>query len=742
MEIVPITSQTQRFYLRKDYELFLLGLLLLLMNWGVYRHALNFPLTNWDDLQFIAENPVLNNHDRNSLRKMFSIGGVPGEKLYIPLTYLSFLSERMIFGMDPHVIHRDNLMLHMVNCLLVMGLFMRCQLPAITAFVGAGLWALHPVVVEPVVWAMGRKDLLAGFFGLLTLICFHIHVKSDGSRWWWAAFIFFGIGLLCKPTLIVMPGLLMLMLWHETRKVTKIQWIGLISFILVAAAIYGLNWLMPDDSIPEGLTWQSRLQGMIYVFTSWMNRFLLIEKPSPFYCWPDAEQLAANLKIGIPILLFMVIIVGLGLKRQWPLSLFGIMFVLVMFIPAGVVVWEGRDFITADRYGYFPAIGWWMAVAGTYKGIKVKFQPLYLGLLFLILLITAYQGQQHVPVWSNSIHVWKSALEECPKLVLAHNNLGMAYLDNGEVDHAITQFKRGLEFDPDYAPILKNLSRVYLDCNMMSEAEHCILPLVQSSQNDVRILKLWADILAQKNELENAIVWYDRVIQIDSGYISAYFGLGGILQKLRRYREASLIYQRALRVAPNNPDLLNNAGIVHEKLVELDEAIKVYTKAIQAKPDYVDAHFNLANLFTDAKKYSNAITHYQVVLDYFPHHVEALINLGNVYFYLNEWTLATQYYQKALAGKGNTNSRVHYNLGLIYSRSYDFVQALAEFTLAIKNDEFYGDAYHEAAKIYYRLNEIQPAIEHLERAKELGVLINSAFEKALNVTGKPGKINH
>ncbi len=738
MESTSITSQSQRFCRGRSCEFLLLGIILMVAVLGVYHPVKTYPFTNWDDIQFIVDNPCLNSSDPMAIGRMFVIGGVPGEKLYIPLTYVSYFLEKAVFGLTPDIVHRNNLWLHVVNALLVMMLYVSFRLPVIAAFIGAGLWALHPVTVEPVAWAMGRKELLAGFFGLMTLLGFKMYLTTSQRRWWWGSILFFSLGSLCKPSLLVLPGVIFLIEYYEARNLSYQRVVKWLTYAPIAALIYWLNLLMPDDAVDGILPWQTRLQGMSYVLLTWSKRLLLIDQPNPFYCWPEPEVLAVNAKIGVFILVVIGIIVTHIIRKRWALPLVGVLFVGVLIIPALMIVWEGRDFITADRYGYFPMIGLWLVVVSGFREIKDSYRPLYLGLCISILVIFGYRSQQQIRIWGCSVDLWNSVLSNSPELVMARNNLGMAYLDQGVNESAIAEFKKGLKVEPYNVPILKNLCRIYLDRNRIIEAEDLIKPVLSTSLNDSQIIKLWADIQARKNLYDEAIGGYNRAIQLNPDYVSAYFGLGDTQEKIGNHREALSVYQRALLIAPLNPYLLNNTGVVYEHLGMINLAIKMYSDALRIKPDYVDANFNLANVYLKQENYSAAMQNYQKVLKLDSTQTDAMINIGNTYFQLQEWDNAIRIYRMALEVNGNVNPRLHFNLGLAYARLQDKDRALEQFRQAIVINHNFGEAYYESAKIEYQLNRIDAAKVDLKQAKSLGINIPPFWEKLLH---NPGQMN-
>ena len=99
-----------------------------------------------------------------------------------------------LFGVDAGAHHLSNLMLHLINTLLLFGIFTRA-----TGFVWksgfvAALFALHPLHVESVAWISERKDLLCTLFFLLSIRWYLGWVERPQLLRYLAVLVFFMIG--------------------------------------------------------------------------------------------------------------------------------------------------------------------------------------------------------------------------------------------------------------------------------------------------------------------------------------------------------------------------------------------------------------------------------------------------------------------------------------------------------------------------------------------------------------------
>ncbi|PYL30721.1 MAG: hypothetical protein DMF45_01325 [Verrucomicrobia bacterium] len=135
-----------------------LGLLTIL----IYRPAWHGGFI-WDDDRYVTQNRLLTAPD--GLRRIWFSLDAPSQ--YFPLTYSVLRIERSLWGLNPTGYHWVNILLHVANALLVWRVLSRLKIPG--ASLAAAVFAVHPVQVESVAWISELKNVLMGFFFLLTL---------------------------------------------------------------------------------------------------------------------------------------------------------------------------------------------------------------------------------------------------------------------------------------------------------------------------------------------------------------------------------------------------------------------------------------------------------------------------------------------------------------------------------------------------------------------------------------------
>ncbi|MGO8996873.1 MAG: hypothetical protein ACLQVI_26465, partial [Polyangiaceae bacterium] len=125
---------------------------------AVFAHAVAFPFVNWDDPSHFSDNPLAVHPLARGVRGLLLTReiGYPA-----PLLLLSFALDRVVWGLRPGPYHAEEILLHLADVCMLFRLARRLRLSPMEACAVATLLAVHPLVVEPVCWVTGRKDLLS-----------------------------------------------------------------------------------------------------------------------------------------------------------------------------------------------------------------------------------------------------------------------------------------------------------------------------------------------------------------------------------------------------------------------------------------------------------------------------------------------------------------------------------------------------------------------------------------------------
>lgn len=170
----------------------------------------------WDDDFYVWNNPTL-----KSLGGIFDIWFRPlSIPQYYPLVHTTYWLEYRLWGDHPTGYHVVNVLLHAGNAVLLWLVLRRLDVSA--AWLGAILFAVHPVGVESVAWVTERKNTLSLCLALAALLAW-LRFKDDehrGSRSYAISVALFAASLLAKTVTVSLVGVLLVLTWWKTGRIT------------------------------------------------------------------------------------------------------------------------------------------------------------------------------------------------------------------------------------------------------------------------------------------------------------------------------------------------------------------------------------------------------------------------------------------------------------------------------------------------------------------------------------------
>ena len=140
-----------------------------------------------------------------------------------PLTWLSFQLDATLYGERPWGFHLTNILFHAANTALLFGVFRRMTGAIWQSALVAALFALHPLHVESVAWVSERKDVLSGFFWMLTMWCYVTYIFRPSLVSYGAVILAFGLGLSAKSMLVTVPCALLLLDYWPLRRLSPLS---------------------------------------------------------------------------------------------------------------------------------------------------------------------------------------------------------------------------------------------------------------------------------------------------------------------------------------------------------------------------------------------------------------------------------------------------------------------------------------------------------------------------------------
>jgi len=556
----------------------------------------------WDDDAYIINNELLT-APHGWQRIWFSLDS-PSQ--YFPLTYSTFRAEHALWGLNTTGYHWVNLLLHVANALLVWAVLTRLRIPG--AWLAAAIFALHPVQVESVAWITERKNVLMGFFFLLTLLAWSAFVDERTRRAWIfysLSLIFYALALSAKATACTLPAALFLILWLQQKPITMRRLLEIVPFVMLGVGI-GLL----------AVWWERYHQGTnreVFTFLSPIERILVASRAVWFYLskifWPS------NLTFIYPrwnispsdVLNYTWLIAGIGacmaiyfLRRSLGRSVevAAAFFVATLSPVLGfIMLFTFRYTFVADHYQYLACIGPIALASAGVVSLSHKFAEYRTVIISGALLIVASLGAltwRQAATYTDIETLWRTTLARNPECWMAHTNLGLVFLQKGKIDEGIAEYRAALQMQPDSWDAEYNLGTALLGKAQVDEAIlHCERA-VRMRPTDPDAQVSLGNALFQKGRIDEAIAHYQQAITVHPDHFLARYSLGHALLEKGELEGAIQVCRSALLLRPSDADCQTTLAIALEEKGNPAEAVQHYQKALELAPSSIATLSNLA----------------------------------------------------------------------------------------------------------------------------------------------------
>lgn len=334
-----------------------------------------------DDFGYIYSNKTLQTgFNAESIRWAFSLVD-NGLSYWQPLTLLSLMADYQLFGLDARWYHLENLLIHLSSVVLFFLFIRRLSGSPWRAAAAAAIFALHPLNVESVAWAVERKNVLSLLFALLAVGFYHARHTTGKRSYLYLSLLMQAAGLMAKPMLIILPALLMIVDFWPLNRLQATTFTRLLRSLPALALEKAPYWILSllslatsliyvqhHRSLVVGASWANRVENALVSTAAYLGKLFWPENLAVFY--PLRESYPALEVAGALLLIAAITFLAWRLREKHPWLMAGWAWYIVSLLPVlGLMrskFWPGM----ADRFSYFAQLGIIMIVVFAVAGIK------------------------------------------------------------------------------------------------------------------------------------------------------------------------------------------------------------------------------------------------------------------------------------------------------------------------------------------------------------------------------------
>ncbi|QTA81914.1 Tetratricopeptide repeat-containing protein [Desulfonema limicola] len=516
---------------------FFLVLSMVLIYWQVN----NFDYIKFDDSMYVTGNKhIVNGLSLDNIIWAFKIGG-EDKNYWHPLTWISHMIDIQMYGLNPGMHHRTNLLFHIFNTLLVFHVFRKMTGEILKSAFAAFIFAFHPINVESIAWIAERKNVLSTFFWLLTISAYTHYSRKPGFFNYFQVFLFLSMGLMAKPMLITLPIIFLLLDYWPLRRISswnlfinknlsfknrKLPFIYLliekIPFIILSCLSVYISFfsLKGSDIVisTEDISMKVRICNALISYIDYIVKMFYPVNLAVFYPFPSEFQLLKT--AGYSLVLLIITFLIIFKSRKFPYIITGWFWYIISLIPVSGIKQAGLWPAMADRWAYVPFIGLFVIIAWggaeIFEKLKLRSHVCFIICLQIIIVLMAITYLQ-TGYWKNSFTLFKHAADVTEDNYVAHANLGMIYSIRGNIDQAVYHYSESLRLEPYNAKAYNNLGFA----------------------------------LAAQGKIKQAIFHYKKALALNPEYARAHNNIGVVMAQQGRMSEAVFYFKKALEINPN-----------------------------------------------------------------------------------------------------------------------------------------------------------------------------------------------
>jgi tetratricopeptide (TPR) repeat protein len=674
---------------------------------------------HFDDELFIIEN--------YALRNIWNLKGIwdsfPSRFVTLFTFALNYHSNKLnVFGY--HVV---NLLIHLGSAILVWWLTKLIfvtpvmkksklsQSSDLIAIFVSLIFLTHPIQTESVTYIWQRCTSLAGFLYLFSL-CLYLksrllqinkELTSQGLFLYISSLTLGLAAMFTKENSVTLPLMIILCEFCFFKAGRHIQWKKALPFLIMLPVIPILLFSTKPITFSDMQHFLNMPDARKYYLLTqlrvWITYIRLLFVPinqNLDYDYPVNESFMNLPTLGSFLLLAAIIIIAILLYRRYRLLSFGIFwFFLILspdssIIPLKDVIFEHRLYLPIVGFGFF-IIG---AIYQFFPGKTVKFMNVVLSLSVISCSIMTYQRNK---VWNDEFSLWSDIMRKSPQKIRSYNNRGNAFLNQGNLDEAISDYNRTIEINPNSALAYNGRGDVYL----------------------------------YQGNLDEAISDYSQAIAIDPQFTEAYYNRGTAYMKQGSLEEAVEDFNKALEVNPNYAKAYYNRGTLYLRQGNLNQAMSDYNRAIEIDPAYAQAYNNRGTIYLNQGNNERAMSDFNNAIKANPNYAEVYNNRGNIYMAEGKLERAIADFNKALEMNPNY-ANVYCNRGLAYENQGNLQRAILDYSRAIEINPDFAQAYYMRATAYFKKQDYGDSQRDVDRAQTLGYKIDPDFVKELKEASK------
>lgn len=201
--------------------------------------------------------------------------------------------------------------------------------------------------------------------------------------------------------------------------------------------------------------------------------------------------------------------------------------------------------------------------------------------------------------FEDALAAYQRAISLDSRAFLAHMDMGdllLGALDRPE--DAISAYERAIDIEPDYAVSRFALGMAFLEAGSPDRAISAIQDASTLAPADPSLPHAIARIHASRKDFKRAVDYLNQSLALSPDFLPALIDRADIQAETGLESEAALDYERVLEQRPEDGVTHLKLGMIYQRLDRTDDAVSAYKRALTKNANFAPAYNNLAMIET------------------------------------------------------------------------------------------------------------------------------------------------
>lgn len=198
------------------------------------------------------------------------------------------------------------------------------------------------------------------------------------------------------------------------------------------------------------------------------------------------------------------------------------------------------------------------------------------------------------------------ALRIDPGSAPAHSKLAHACWREGEEGRASELYSKAIELDPANPENYMNLALLELNAGRRDDARRLMESAIGTEPEFAPAYLHLGRVCAQEGDMDRALELYGRHLHLEPAALDARFEMAVILDRSGRLDEALKHLLHVNEARPGDIKVMNNIGVIYSKCNEFDQAVRIFENALRVDQNQPDILVNAARAYVRTGDYPRA----------------------------------------------------------------------------------------------------------------------------------------